>query len=179
MLRQRVTTISILLASLFLAFSPTLLNAAIALPKGVIKVDPARKAPGLRLANSDGVVTDLRDLRGNWVMVHFWASWCGPCRKELPTIQRMAKQLVPKDIKLVMVNTAEKEDDIISFLFGVAPDLDTLTDSDGVVTNLWQPRGLPSSFFVDPEGKIRYLALGGRPWDTKPYLTFIRSLASR
>jgi len=167
---------------LFLAFSAFIagtVNAVTVLPKGVIVIEPASDAPALRLANADGEVTDLRDLRGSWVMVHFWASWCGPCRKELPTVQRMAQQLVPKDIKLVMVNTAENEDDIISFLFGVAPDLDTLMDSDGVVTNLWQPRGLPSSFFVDPDGRIRYLALGGRPWDTKPYLDFIRSLAAR
>jgi thiol-disulfide isomerase/thioredoxin len=167
---------------LFLSFSTFIActaNTADELPKGIIEIEPAVNAPGLRLANGDGDVTDLRDLRGSWVMVHFWASWCGPCRIELPTVQRMAKQVVPEHIKLVMVNTAEKEDDIISFLFGVAPDLDTLMDSDGVVTNLWQPRGLPSSFFVDPDGKIRYLALGGRPWDTKPYLTFIRSLAAR
>lgn len=149
------------------------------LPKGVITIMPAQVAPALRLANMDGVVTDLRDLRGRWVMVHFWASWCGPCRKEIPTIQRLVKLLQPKDVVLVMVNTAEKEDDVMSFLFGVAPDLDTLMDKDGAVTNLWQPRGLPSSFFVDPAGKIRYLALGGRSWDTKPYLNFIRSLKFR
>jgi len=165
-----------LLLPIVLLVLPTASTAA-TLPKGIIKIDPAAKSPKLRLANADGEVTDLRSLRGNWVMVHFWASWCGPCRAELPTVQRMAKKLVPKEIKLLMVNTAENEDDIISFLFGVAPDLDTLMDKDGVVTNAWQPRGLPSSFFVDPEGKIRYLALGGRPWDTKPYIDFIKALA--
>lgn len=179
MWRYPFTAVLFLLVSLLLVLPIPQLNAAATLPRGIIKIEPARKAPDLRLANSDGVVTDLRDLRGSWVMVHFWASWCAPCRKELPTVQRMAKQLVPKTIKLVMVNTAEKEDDVTSFLFGVAPDLDTLMDGNGVVTNLWQPRGLPSSYFVDPDGMMRYVALGGRPWDTKPYLTFIRSLASR
>ncbi|MFV1997408.1 MAG: TlpA family protein disulfide reductase [Acidiferrobacterales bacterium] len=179
MLERFKITLLLILFLTFSAFTTGTVNAAVVLPKGIIKIDPIAKAPGLRLANADGEVTDLRDLRGNWVMVHFWASWCGPCRKELPSVQRMAQQVVPKEIKLVMVNTAENEDDIISFLFGVAPDLDTLMDSDGVVTNLWQPRGLPSSFFVDPDGRIRFLALGGRPWDTKPYLDFIRSLAAR
>lgn len=153
-------------------------NTDLVLPKGVIKIQPEKAAPALRLSNMDGVVTDLQTFRGRWVMVHFWASWCGPCRKEIPSIQRLSKQLVPADIVLVMVNTAEKEDDVVAFLFGAAPELDTLMDADGVVTNRWQPRGLPSSFFVDPEGKLRYLALGGRPWHTKPYLTFIRSLTS-
>lgn len=179
MLRRFKFTFLMILCFPLSTFIACTANTADELPKGIIKIEPAVSAPSLRLANGDGDVTDLHDLRGSWVMVHFWASWCGPCRIELPTVQRMAKQVVPEHIKLVMVNTAEKEDDIISFLFGVAPDLDTLMDSDGVVTNLWQPRGLPSSFFVDPDGKIRYLALGGRPWDTKPYLTFIRSLAAR
>ncbi len=173
--RIKIALIVILLAPI----SVLAINLDSTLPKGVIVIQPARQAPELKLSNMDGVATDLRNLRGRWVMVHFWASWCGPCRKEIPSIQRLSKYLASKDIVLVMVNTAEKEDDVTSFLFGAAPDLDTLMDSDGVVTNLWQPRGLPSSFFVDPAGNLRYVALGGRAWNTKPYRRFIRSLPSR
>lgn len=154
-------------------------GAAGTLPKGVIEVTPPKPAPPLKLANMDGKVTDLKDHKGHWVMLHFWASWCGPCRVELPKLDRMAEKLVPKTIHLIMVNAAEKEDDVFVFLGGAAPNLDTLLDSDGAVTNAWQPRGLPSTFFIDPEGRIRYVALGGRPWDTKPYLEFARSLSSR
>ena len=94
-------------------------------------------------------------------------------------LDRMASQLVPDTIQLVMVNAAKKEDDVFVFLGGVAPNLDTLMDKDGVVTNAWQPRGLPSTFFIDPRGQVRYVALGGREWDTAPYMDFIRSLSSR
>jgi hypothetical protein len=51
-------------------------------------------------------------------------------------------------------------------------------DTQGLVTKLWQPRGLPATFLVDPEGRIRYQALGGRKWDTRPYLDFLRALAT-
>jgi hypothetical protein len=61
----------------------------------------------------------------------------------------------------------------------VAPDIVPLMDSDGAVTERWQPRGLPATFFVDPEGRLRYLALGGRPWDTPAYLGFINGLIDR
>lgn len=149
------------------------------LPKGVIQLAEPRMALPLKLADMDGNVTDLADHRGRWVMVHFWAGWCGPCRRELPTLDRMASKLVPKTIQLVMVNTAENEDDVFVFLGGTAPNLNTLLDADGSVTNRWQPRGLPSTFFVDPEGRVRYIALGGRPWDTKPYMDFVRSLSAR
>ena len=152
--------------------------AAEAVPSGIMVLD-GRPAPALRLADMDGRVRDLAGLRGRWVMVHFWASWCGPCRKEMPTIQRMARQLVPEGLEILMVNTAEDEDTVFSFLTIVGPDMNTLLDRDGAVTARWQPRGLPSSFMVDPGGRLRYLVLGGREWDSSEYMGFLRGLIAR
>ncbi len=135
-------------------------------------------APNLRLGDMDGERFDLTELRGRWAFVHFWASWCGPCREEMPAIQRMAENLSDTPLAVVLVNTAETEDTVFSFLGIVAPALNTLLDTDGLVTAQWQPRGLPATFLVDPAGKIRYLALGGRPWDEKPYRDFLRALTS-
>lgn len=136
-----------------------------------------RPAPDLRLMDMEGEVTDLRDLRGLWVMVHFWATWCGPCRKEMPSLQRMVQQISPQRVRLVLVNTAETDDEVFAFLGLVAPDLNSLMDRDGQVTEKWQPRGLPSSFLIDPQGRIRYLALGGRDWASAPYLAFLRHIS--
>jgi len=160
-----------LLLSFLLCVTPA---QAGTLPEGLIKLD-GRPASTLKLADLDGKTTDLGALRGQWVMVHFWASWCGPCRRELPAIAAMA-QTKPAALALVMVNTAETEDEVFAFLASVAPALSTLLDKDGQVTERWQPRGLPSTFFVDPRGRLRYLALGGRPWDTGPYRHFLASL---
>ena len=146
------------------------------LPKGILRVD-ALPAPPLELPDMDGEPHNLRDSAGRWRFVHFWASWCGPCRREMPTIQRMSETLAPDVFDIVMVNTAETEDEIFMFLSAVAPALETLMDTDGKVTGVWQPRGLPSTFLVDPEGRIRYRALGGRPWDTPPYIRFLNKLA--
>ena len=162
----------ILLLSFLLCMTPA---QAGTLPEGLIKLD-GRPAPALKLADLDGKTTDLARLRGQWVMVHFWASWCGPCRRELPAIAAMV-QTKPAALALVMVNTAETEDEVFAFLASVAPALSTLLDKDGQVTERWQPRGLPSTFFVDPRGRLRYLALGGRPWDSEPYRRFLADLA--
>ncbi len=152
-------------------------HAAPPLPPGVLSIEP-RPAPPLKLADMDGNVTDLAGLRGEWVFVHFWASWCGPCRREMPTLQRMHRQLGEQGPRLLLVNTAEDEDAIFEFLSAVAPDLHTLMDSDGQTTELWGPRGLPATFLVDPAGRVRYQVLGGRAWDTAPYLDFLRRLGA-
>jgi cytochrome c biogenesis protein CcmG, thiol:disulfide interchange protein DsbE len=150
--------------------------AAAPLPKGLI-IQDGRPAPELRLATMEGRVTDIRQLRGQWLLVHFWASWCGPCRREMPTLQGLMTIDPPLPVSLVLVNTAETDDEVFPFLSIVAPDLDTLMDRDGLVTERWQPRGLPASFLVDPAGRIRYLALGGRDWTSPEYRTFLRTLS--
>jgi thiol-disulfide isomerase/thioredoxin len=144
-------------------------------PPGLLPLD-GKPAPPLVLSDSDGIALDLTTLRGEWVLVHFWASWCGPCRREMPTLSSMREQVSASDLALVLVNTAETDDEVFSFLGVTAPDLDSLMDRDGQVTKAWGPRGLPSSFLVDPDGRLRYIALGGRKWDSAPYLDFLRAL---
>jgi len=148
------------------------------MPKGIIALG-GKNAPPLKLKNMDGDVFDLANSKGHWVFVHFWASWCGPCRKEMPTIQTLATQFPADKLEVVLVNTAESDDTVFSFIGIVAPDLTPLLDYDGLVTEAWQPRGLPSTYLVDPQGKLRYLALGGRPWDKSEYVQFITNVISK
>jgi cytochrome c biogenesis protein CcmG/thiol:disulfide interchange protein DsbE len=145
------------------------------LPKGIMQLD-GRKAPALVLEDMDGEVWDIGEARGRWVFVHFWAAWCGPCRREMPTIQAIYPQFDSGELEIVVINTAESEDKVFAFLAGVAPDLNPLMDKDGLVTERWQPRGLPATFLVDPSGRLQYLALGGRPWDSPDYLKFLQKL---
>lgn len=148
------------------------------LPTGLITLD-GRAAPALKLSDMDGNRYDLSNSKGHWVFVHFWASWCGPCRREMPTIQRLATLMENSGLEIVLINTAETDDTVFMFLGIVAPDLEPLMDRDGMVTERWQPRGLPSTFLVDPTGKLRYLALGGRQWDSPEYLAFLRHLLAQ
>jgi thiol-disulfide isomerase/thioredoxin len=143
------------------------------IPKGILELD-GKTAPALVLEDMDQQIFNLTMVRGKWVFVHFWASWCGPCRKEMPTIQAIAKEFADSNLHIVLINTAEDEDTVFGFLGGVAPDLNSLMDIDGKVTEKWQPRGLPSTYLVNPEGKLKYIALGGRPWDKPKYLNFLK-----
>lgn len=163
---------NIILSLIVLIFSGNTFVFAETLPKGILRMD-GQEAPALILKDMDGNPFDLSKLKGHWVFVHFWASWCGPCRKEMPTIQATLHDYKDSRLKFAIVNTSESEDAVFSFLGSVAPDIVPLMDNDGLVTERWQPRGLPSTFFVDPEGKIRYQALGGRAWNKGIYKTFL------
>ena len=168
----------LLTALLALLMDTAPLQAADSLPKG-LRVYAPGPAPVFELTDMDGESFALDTARGRWVFVHFWASWCGPCRKEMPAVQRMAAQMKDDPLLVVMVNTAEDEDTVFSFLGSYAPDMNSLMDRDGQVTEAWQPRGLPATYLVDPQGHIRYQALGGRPWDQDEYLGFLRSLSRK
>ncbi|MBE9516853.1 MAG: TlpA family protein disulfide reductase [Proteobacteria bacterium] len=145
------------------------------LPLG-IRAMPGQAATDFTLTDLDGKKHTLSAYRGRWVFVHFWASWCGPCRAEMPKVEAIAEDAAKAGLVLLLVNTAESEDEAFSFMGGVAPSLNTTLDKDGTVTEVWQPRGLPATFFVDPKGKIRYQALGGRPWADPAYRQFLKSL---
>lgn len=178
-MRSGFSTINwlILLISLpAIAATTTVIPAT--LPAGIMAVAPPRLAPPLQLSDDNGKRYDLNTSRGKWVFVHFWASWCGPCKREMPAIQALQETLTDPQWQIVLINTAETDDTIFSFLGSTAPALRTLLDVDGQVTEAWAPRGLPATFLVDPAGKIRYMALGGRGWNTPEYRDFLHSLST-
>lgn len=147
----------------------------ISVPTGLLKLTPVI-APTIQLTDIDGKAYRLDHDKGSLVFVHFWASWCAPCRKEMPAIQHMWHKLGKQGLKIALINTAEDEDTVFSFLSTYAPDIRALMDKDGQVTEQWQPRGLPATYLVDQDGYVRYQALGGRAWDEKAYLDFLHTL---
>ena len=159
----------------FTLISLSLAAESIILPNGILELTPY-PAPETTLDDLDGEAYILKQDKGAWVFVHFWASWCGPCREEMPAVQNMISTLQAEGLKIAMINTAEDEDTVFSFLSAYAPDIRPLMDRDGQVTEKWQPRGLPATYLVDPYGQVRYQALGGRTWDSPPYMAFLRSL---
>jgi len=166
-----------ILIFIFLLSLPISIYAATDAPKGIIKITP-RTAPPLSLENMDGDKFTLSTKNRRWSFVHFWASWCGPCRREMPTIQSVIQAMSKDNIDFVIVNTAESEDTVFSFLGAVAPEVDTLLDRDGLATELWKPRGLPSTYLVDPYGQIQYVVIGGQDWQKERYQTFLRQLSA-
>lgn len=176
-MRKLTCHLNILLCISLIVISVANAYAGDELPKGIMKLK-GQDAPPLSLKNLDGKQWNIDQARGHWVFLHFWATWCGPCREEMPTIQAIVPTFDQSSLEIVLLNTAETEDTVFEFIGVVAPDLNPLLDTDGQATERWQPRGLPATFFVDPDGKLQYLALGGRAWHEPTYLNFLKKLIS-
>ncbi len=180
MLKIKTIHFSLLLTFLFVLFviNAHARNEYPSPPKGILKLPPY-PAPEIKISDIDGKPYNLSNNKSHWIFVHFWASWCVPCRKEMPAIQKMWRNLKKQGLKIALINTAEDEDTIFNFLGIYAPDIRALMDADGTATEKWKPRGLPATYLVDPAGSIQYQALGGRPWDKPVYLNFLKKLLSK
>ncbi|EGV19062.1 TlpA family protein disulfide reductase [Thiocapsa marina] len=128
--------------------------------------DPA-PAPPLRLEDIDGVEHDIADLKGRLVLVNFWATWCPPCRREMPSMERLYQQLNARGLTVLAVDVGEDVDTVFAFTgqLDPPPTFPLLLDTDSSAAQDWDVKGLPTSFVVDPEGRVIIRAVGGTEFD--------------
>jgi thiol-disulfide isomerase/thioredoxin len=132
----------------------------------------------LALKDLTGRLHDLADYRGKAVVVNFWATWCQPCREELPSLERLRDAMRGRQFEVLAVNVAEGEPRVKGFLAEVPLRLPVLLDRDGDTQRAWKVRGLPATFLLDREGAIRYWYLGELDWAQPDILRTVESLLS-
>lgn len=139
---------------------------ALALPASAQPLEPAARdaAPPLELADLGGRVHRLADYRGQVVLVNFWATWCVPCREEMPSFERLRASLAGKRFAVLAVNLAEPETRIQRFLDSVPVGFPVLLDRDARAAKAWQARLLPATYIVGPDGAVRYRQIGELDW---------------
>jgi len=151
----------------FLALIATLALATAPAAAEILKPAGGGAAPPLELADLQGVKHRLADYRGSVVLVNFWATWCVPCREEMPSIERLRASLEGRRFVVLAVNLAEPESRIRKFLEAVPVRFPVLLDRDAKASKAWQARVLPATFIVAPDGAIRYRHIGELDW-SKP-----------
>lgn len=121
------------------------------------------QAPEFTLNSFSGEPYSLSDLRGKPVLVNFWASWCPPCRTEMPAMQTVYDDLKQQGFTILAINTAYQDNigDATTFAQIHQLTFPLLLDTDGSVANLYEIRSLPTSFFIDPQGNISEVIIGG------------------
>ena len=129
--------------------------------------------PALVLKDPAGKTYDLAAYRGKVVLVNFWATWCPPCREEMPSMQALRQELGGRGFEVLAVNLSESEEKIAAFSDAELIDLPFPMDRDGAAARRWKVNMLPASFVVDRSGRIRYHLLGETNWtgaDVKPLI---------
>jgi thiol-disulfide isomerase/thioredoxin len=125
--------------------------------------------PALALSSLDGRPWRLADQRGRALVLNFWATWCGPCRDELPSLDRLARRLAqaPNGPRVLGVNYKESPDTIRRFLAGLpGVELPMLLDAQGTAMAAWTPRILPTTVLIDRSGRPLGSVVGEIDWDS-------------
>jgi peroxiredoxin len=119
-------------------------------------------APGFELDNLDGQAISLESLRGQYVMLNFWATWCGPCRMEMPYMQEIYEEGVwaDKGVVIAAVNIGESAEYVESFTEAFGLDFTVLLDSTENVARSYNIFSIPATFFIDKDGIIRKTKVG-------------------
>jgi len=142
---------------------------------GTIKPWPGGATPPLSLRDLDGREHKLEDYKGKVVMLNFWATWCDPCREEMPAMQRLQEKLAGKLVVLA-VDYGEGPPRIKDFLKKVPVRFTVLLDRDTSAATAWKVKVLPTTLVIDPQQKIRFVAVGDVGWDSQAVEEQMRNL---
>lgn len=140
------------------------------------KVKEKQIAPDFTLKDEEGKTHKLSDYRGKVVVLNFWATWCPPCRREMPSMERAHKRWTKEGIEIIAVNIGDDEDKIFAFTGEYDLSFTILMDPDSSMYKIYKVPGLPTTYVIDTEGYIIYRALGGRNWDNPEIFEKIRAL---
>ena len=158
-----VKLISALLASLTLASTTG------------IAASPAA-APDFALPARDGGEVRLSELRGQVVMINFWATWCGPCRQEMPLLEQIHARYEPLGFTLLGVNVEPDSQAAQAWLAKVPVTFPILFDRENAVSASFGVEAMPSSVLIDREGRVRHVHRGYKPGDESVYADLVRGL---
>ena len=117
-------------------------------------------APDFALRNPDGELVQLSELRGSVVFVNFWATWCRPCREELPDIQKLYDEKRDQGLEVLAVSYQDSPEDARAFFADLGISVPMVLDRSGSVYNQYRLQGLPDSFFIDREGNLAAVHYG-------------------
>jgi peroxiredoxin len=169
-MKNRITAATLLAALVALA-----LPAWAAADSAADSVTPA-PAPAFTLQATDGQQVSLARFKGDVVMINFWASWCGPCRQEMPLLDSIYRKYKDMGFELIGVNVEPDAKSANAWLKATPVTYPVLYDPQSKVSQLYQVQAMPTTVIIDRTGTVRFLHRGYVPGDENAYLNSIRSL---
>jgi len=146
-----------------------------------LSLQTPKSAPALKFKDIDGKTIDLAQLKGKVVLVNFWATWCPPCRREMPSMERLSQTFKGKPFVVLAVNVGENADTIEAFSsqLDITLTFPILLDTRSQGMRAWKVAGLPTTFLVDKQGRIVASAIGGREFDHPEIVRAVRGLLGK
>jgi thiol-disulfide isomerase/thioredoxin len=133
-------------------------------------------APAFRLDSMAGKPVSLDQYKGQVVMINFWATWCGPCRTEMPLLEKLHAKYKPMGFTMIGVNVEPDSSLAAKWLASTPVSFPILFDTKSEVSKLYSVAGMPSTVIIDRKGNLRWLHRGYKAGDENEYLNQIRAL---
>lgn len=134
------------------------------------------KAPEFSLRDAGGGPVSLSGYRGGLVLLNFWATWCGPCRDEMPSMENLSRNFGGQGFTILAVNQKESAAQVTSYMRKNGLNLTTPLDGDGKVSAAYRVYGIPVSYLIDANGNVIGMQSGARDWATRDMVEAIRTL---
>lgn len=145
---------------------------------GIEKPEKKILAPDFTLEDLSGKLISLKELRGKVVFLNFWATWCVPCRQEMPTMEKLHREFTKQGLEVIAVNLRESKEDVRKFFDELGLTFTALLDRDGEVSNEYGVWSIPLSYFINRKGEFVGKVIGYRKWDGPEAKTFFRDVLS-
>lgn len=139
-------------------------------------IELGKPAPDFTLKSNSGKNIKLKELRGEVILLNFWASWCGPCRQEMPYLEDLQKKYSPLGFTVLGVNVDEDIDNGKGLLKEIPVTFPVVFDSNSKISELYKVSGMPNTVLIDRNGIARHLHLGYKPGYEKKYEQEIKKL---
>jgi thiol-disulfide isomerase/thioredoxin len=160
-----------------LLLTVTLYANAASRDQGLVEFATPEAVPEFNLPGVDGVSHRLQDFRGRYLLVNFWALWCAPCRKEMPSFERAYQRLKGDRFELIAIHFGPEAERVADYVAENNFSFPVLVD-EGMTLGSWPVKGLPTTFLLDPQGRIIASATGERDWDADKLLGRLEDLMS-
>ena len=143
---------------------------------GIAKVDTLKEPVDFSLVNLDAKIIRLSDYRGKIVFLNFWASWCAPCRIEMPAMQKLHDKYKNHQFAMLAVSLKESGKQVRSYFKENKLTFSALVDPKGKVAQQFRVISIPTTLIINKEGRIIGHAIGPRDWESKESFTLFRQL---
>lgn len=139
---------------------------------------PSEALPSIdfELPNLQGVSEKLSDYKGQVVFLNFWATWCGPCRSEMPAMEAVYNELKDDGFVILAVDLGEDRETVQKFVDEFGLTFPVLLDETGSTGGQYDARSIPTTYMVDREGNILGRAIGARPWEEESYMELFKEI---
>ena len=146
---------------------------------GVTRLDRDLDAMDFTVDSLSGKNRSLSDFKGKVVFLNFWATWCGPCKAEVKDIDTLYKTLKDEDFTVMALDIQENRKKVRKFMRRFDIDFPVYLDADGSIAGQYSVKGIPTTYIIDPDGKVIGYAVGPRPWGNSDSIQLMRSLMKK